>query len=413
MTCRTLWIAVIVLVGVGAVQGADKPVVPAKKTMLFNGKDLAGWEAYLEDSKADPKNTWSVSDGVLRCTGTPTGYIQTAVEYADYKLHVEWRWPDGAGNSGVLLHKAGKDMIWPKCIEAQLKNGNAGDFILMGGTNCKEHEGKEGRRMPRAEEDSEKPLGEWNRYDIVCAGGTIEVRINGVLQNKATECTVRSGRICLQSEGRAVEFRNVYVEPVTGAPIVPDKKIVLFNGKDLTGWVPYLRPPKGGEAPDPKNTWSIKDGVIVCQGKPAGYIRTAASYANYKLHVEWRWPDKGGNSGVLVHQSGADKVWPDSLECQLASGNAGDFWVIGAGTDFKEHKGMKGRRKPKSKPSAEKPLGEWNSYDIVCKGGNILPSVNGQLMNTATESTIQSGKICLQSEGRLIEFRNVYVEPVE
>ena len=381
--------------------------------MLFNGKDLTGWTPYLRGGQGDPKNTWSVKDGVIACTGKPSGYIRTEVDYADYKLHVEWRWPGKGGNSGVLVHMSGKDTVWPKSIEAQLMSGNAGDFFVIGGTDFKEHKGQKGRRTPKAAKSSEKALGEWNSYDIICKGGSILPYVNGVLQNTATEATVKSGKICLQSEGRPIEFRNVYVEPVKAGPIVPDKKIVLFNGKDLTGWVPYLRPPKGGETPDPKNTWSVKDGVIICKGTPAGYIRTKVDYADYKLHVEWRWPGKGGNSGVLVHMSGKDLVWPRSLECQLMSGNAGDFWLIGGGVDFKEHKGMEGRRKPKGKPSSEKPLGQWNTYEIICKGDSVLPYVNGVLQNTATEATVKSGKICLQSEGQLIEFRNIYIEPVD
>jgi len=412
MKTRILVTAGLVLAVCMAAGAADGPIVPDRKIMLFNGKNLDGWKPYLRGGQGDPKQTWSVRDGKIVCTGRPSGYIRTEADYADYRLHVEWRWPGKGGNSGVLVHMSGPDKVWPKSIECQLMSGSAGDFFVIGGTDFKEHKGQKGRRTPKAAKSSEKPLGQWNSYDIVCKGGSILPYVNGVLQNTATEATVRCGKICLQSEGRPIEFRNVYVEPLKPAPIVPDRKIMLFNGRDFTGWTFHLRPPKNDPAPDPKKTWSIKDGVIVCQGTPAGYIRTKADYADYKLHVEWRWPGRGGNSGVLVHMSGPDRVWPKSIECQLMSGNAGDFWLIG-GTDIKEHKGMKGWRKPKIKPSSEKPLGQWNSYDIICKGGSVLPHVNGVLQNTGTEATVRSGKIVLQSEGRLIEFRNIYIEPVK
>lgn len=202
-------------------------------------------------------------------------------------------------------------------------------------------------------------------------------------------------------------------------PIVPKEKVILWNGRDFTGWKLFLGNPEG----DVTKTWSIKEGVICCEGKPAGYMRTDRDYANYLFHVEWRWPGKGGNSGALVHTSGPDKVWPKSLECQLSSGNAGDFWLIGEGPKYLENietaehaKGgnrVRVRRVIKLRESSEKPLGEWNSYDIICKDDWVIVLVNGVLQNIATKSSITSGKICLQSEGTPVEFRNIYIEPLE
>ena len=195
-------------------------------------------------------------------------------------------------------------------------------------------------------------------------------------------------------------------------PIVPKEKTMLWNGRDFAGWKLFTREPNH----DVTKTWSVKNGLICCEGKPAGYMRTEKDYADYLIHVEWRWPEKGGNNGVLVHMSGQDKVWPKSLECQLFSGNAGDFWVIG-GLETAEHaKGgarVKGRRTLKLKDSSEKPLGEWNAYDIICKDDWIVVMVNGVLQNVATKCSDKSGKICLQSEGTPIEYRSVYIEPLE
>ncbi len=195
-------------------------------------------------------------------------------------------------------------------------------------------------------------------------------------------------------------------------PTVPTDKIVLFNGKDFTGWKLFL----SDAAADVTKTWSVDASVLRCTGKPAGYMRTETPYADYHLHVEWRWPDNPGNNGVLVHMSGDDKVWPKSLECQLFVNNAGDFWVIG-GVETAEHaKGgsrVKGRRTIKLKESSEKPLGQWNQYDIICKDDWIVVMVNGVIQNIATKCSEQGGKICLQSEGAPIEYRNIYIEPLE
>ncbi|NQT86031.1 DUF1080 domain-containing protein [bacterium] len=185
--------------------------------------------------------------------------------------------------------------------------------------------------------------------------------------------------------------------------IEPKERIALFNGKDLTGWKLHVR---GGDA---AKTFSVKDGILSCAGRPAGYMRTEKAYKNYKITVEWRFLKKG-NSGVLVHMSLPDNVWPKSVECQGMFRNQGDFFVIG-GTDFKEHKGVKGRRVKKQGEHNEKELGEWNVYEIVCAGDIIKPYVNGKLMNTATECTVTEGMICIQSEGAAWECRKIAIEP--
>ncbi|HEC02656.1 MAG TPA: DUF1080 domain-containing protein, partial [Phycisphaerales bacterium] len=57
--------------------------------------------------------------------------------------------------------------------------------------------------------------GQWNSYDIICDGKTITLFVNGLLQNKGADVDPSSGPISLQSEGSPIEFRNIYIEPVT------------------------------------------------------------------------------------------------------------------------------------------------------------------------------------------------------
>ena len=66
----------------------------------------------------------------------------------------------------------------------------------------------------------------------------------------------------------------------------------------------------------------------------------------------------------------------------------------------------------KQKASTEEAPGKWNEYDIVCDAGKIKLFVNGVLQNDATDATDTAGWICLQSEGSPIEFRNIYLEPL-
>jgi hypothetical protein len=189
-------------------------IVPDKKIELWNGKDFNGWVRYIPDTSVDVDKVWFVKDGNLHCSGVPNGYIKTTNSYANYKLTVEWRWPAEPGNSGVLLHMSEPDTVWPKCIEAQLQSTNAGDFYVIGGTTLKEQVDKSNRRVEKKEESSENPPGEWNTYKIICKDDQIRLTVNGVLQNVGSEASVQSGKICFQSEGKPIEFKAIYLEPL-------------------------------------------------------------------------------------------------------------------------------------------------------------------------------------------------------
>jgi hypothetical protein len=191
------------------------PAGGSTKVALFNGKDLSGWVQFLPD-QADPAKTWSVKDGVIRCTGVPAGYLRTEGNFRNYLLAVEWRWSATPGNSGVLLHMQREDHVWPYSVEAQLENGNAGDFWLIDGATVKIDET---RRNPGAKTNikhlvrAEKPAGEWNRYEITCIDGKVILVVNGELVNVGRDAVPSEGHICLQSEGAPIEFRLVEITP--------------------------------------------------------------------------------------------------------------------------------------------------------------------------------------------------------
>lgn len=178
---------------------------------LFNGKDLSNWVFVLKDKTVDPATVFTVKDGMIHITGNPFGYMRTKSTYSNYRLHVEWRWPAEATNSGVFVHCHTPDAIWIKCIECQLQAGNAGDFVCMNGADMNERTDKSNAIVRKKAPSSEKPAGEWNTMEVVCSGNTIEVYVNGVLQNKGTNTSVSSGSISLQSEGKDIEFRNVFL----------------------------------------------------------------------------------------------------------------------------------------------------------------------------------------------------------
>jgi hypothetical protein len=188
---------------------------------LLNGRDLAGWTAVLADDKATAADVWTVRDGVLHCKGEPRGYLRTERDdFENYVLKVQWRFPPGTkgGNSGVLVHTStpGAIGIWPKSLEAQLNHLNAGDIWVIGETCQIENaaERVKGRRHLNLTDDSEKPIGEWNQYEIICDGDDLKIKVNGVLVNHVTKCSATKGAICLQSEGAEVEFREMVLTPL-------------------------------------------------------------------------------------------------------------------------------------------------------------------------------------------------------
>jgi hypothetical protein len=188
---------------------------------VFNGRNLDGLHVFLEDPSADPAKTFRVEDGVLHVSGKPRGYARTLLPYADYKLHVEFRYPNGNANSGVLIHMVNRDEIWAKGFEVNLPTDHVGDVNVFWDARMNEEsmgrtaKGMATGRLPRSTPQSqEKPLGEWNTLDIVADGDTITVTLNGVQVNHMTGVKPSAGTIGLQSEIGAVDFRNVTLTPL-------------------------------------------------------------------------------------------------------------------------------------------------------------------------------------------------------
>lgn len=188
-----------------------------------------------------------------------------------------------------------------------------------------------------------------------------------------------------------------------------DTRTVLFNGSNLDGWVKVSKE-------DAPNLFSVRDGAIAVEGKPFGYIRTARKYADYKLHVEWRWVGSGTNSGIFQRVQDPDGVWPEAVECQLKAGCAGDLVCLGGAriAEVPYDPSVKFPKKERIDKGAaiEFADGEWNRAEIICKGCKMMVYINGRLENEATLSR-SDGYIALQSEGGALEFRNVYIEPVK
>lgn len=236
---RSVQLAAVVAVGLGAVHMvgivAHAETGQARPIALFNGENLDGLDVCLDDSSIAAGEAWQVENGVLRGTAVGKGYIRTEMPYADYQMHVEWRWPRGPGNSGVVLNIVNADQVWPKGFEAQLKAGRAGDIVMFADARGREEVlgrnpgGVSTGRIERPGPSREKPVGEWNSYDITVRGGTITLAVNGEEVNRVTDAVPNAGMIGLQTEGTPIEFRNWTLTPLPPA-------------KDTN--VPMSQPPK-------------------------------------------------------------------------------------------------------------------------------------------------------------------------
>jgi hypothetical protein len=187
-------------------------------------------------------------------------------------------------------------------------------------------------------------------------------------------------------------------------------RVSLWNGHDLTGWKIHLDDP----AIATDRVWSVTDGALRLESKAFGYARTERAFSNYRLHVEWRWardaPDNA-NSGVMLHLHGPDTIWPLSFEAQLKNGNAGQ--VVGMGLDIPDAPLLNNRKRaPRLAEPSEKPTGDWNTYEILCRADTIEVFVNGVRQNFVTKLPVSAGAIALQTEGQPIEFREVWLEPL-
>lgn len=202
--------------------------------------------------------------------------------------------------------------------------------------------------------------------------------------------------------------------------------VALFNGKDLSGW--HMDVPALDKDPNGPKPFIVRNGWLVSLSSPGGHLVTEKEYANYKLEVVYRFPSNPGNCGVLIHASKPRRLYsmfPQSIEVQMQSGDAGDFWCIGEDVSVpdmvkrrgpKETWGVDGdkaRRIQNLTDGSEKPLGQWNKMEIECKADKVRVWVNGTLVNEGHGATATQGRIALQAEGTEVEFRKVELTPLQ
>jgi hypothetical protein len=190
----------------------------------------------------------------------------------------------------------------------------------------------------------------------------------------------------------------------------------LFNGKDLTNWVDVNTSP---------DTWSVKDGMMICSGQPIGVMRSKKQYENFILVIEWRHMEAGGNSGVFLWSDAKPKGrLPKGMEVQMLelqwpyihkkrNGEPNHLGYV-SGELF----GAGGMRAVPENPRGSRSMsyemrckgkGEWNRYVVVAVDGTVKLSINGKFVNGIREADLRKGYLCLESEGAEIHFRKIQI----
>jgi hypothetical protein len=182
------------------------------------------------------------------------------------------------------------------------------------------------------------------------------------------------------------------------------------------------------------DTWTWKDGVLLCSGTPIGVMRTRQKFTNFEMVLEWRHLRTAGNSGVFVWvpDEALAQLKPDVLpdygiEVQMLdhgyreqyekkTGKKGDWFtthgdIFAVGrtklTPFPPLSPNGSRSFPRKELS--RGVGEWNHYYVRGINGDVRLWVNGEEVSGGSDADPRTGYLCLESEGSPVEFKHIRV----
>ncbi len=199
--------------------------------------------------------------------------------------------------------------------------------------------------------------------------------------------------------------------PKEATPWVP-----LFNGNDLSGWIPVNVAP---------STFTARDGMIISTGKPTGVLRTEKMYENFIVELEWRHMHPGGNAGLFIWGDGLPSTgipFTRGIEIQILdnayNANGKNEWFTTHGDIFPIHgakmkpMGNVAKSGVRSFPTEERsnPSPQWNHYRVVANNGEVRLSVNGKEVTMGTDCWPRNGYLFLESEGSECHFRNIRIQ---
>jgi len=203
---KTLIAAALVVVTVSLGQAADWP--------NWRGPDHNGisqeTDWFEKWDSSGPERLWNASVG--------TGWLRSAGVFSDFTLVMEFRFLEAEANSGIFVRTGPSshddENGWPnngyqvQCMDTITGRAPLATMIPYGAPPF-EHQSD-----LAALAKAYKPLGEWQTYEITCAGKTLEVKLNGKRITTATSIMNRQGHIGIQAEHGLLEFRKIDLKPM-------------------------------------------------------------------------------------------------------------------------------------------------------------------------------------------------------
>ena len=403
---------------------------------LFNGKDLEGWV----NVNCAPE-TWSTRDGMIICTGKPTGILRTDRQYENFILELEWKHLHKDGNAGLFIHS--DDITSPgqpfsRSVECQIMDGNHGDvFAIHGASMTRDNEDpfyREGWMRTFPSEERANPYGQWNHYRVESRDGILTLAVNGKVVSRAFHVNPRKGYICLESEGSEVHFKNIGIKELPGSsPLeeqtaIPDRGYIsLYNGQDLRGW---------NLAKEDKGDWQPEDWRLVTGGSPKGssenILLTENEYKDFNLIVDWRFTGEPIARDVpVIMPDGTQATDPECDKVNVPIRYAGEGMVIIRGAEdagilmttwpegsggisgYREDGIFEAEIRKSATPilKADNNTGEWNRFEIKVFQQNITVLLNGKAVieNALIKDMSDAGAIGIRIPDMPMEFANIYI----
>lgn len=403
---------------------------------LFDGATLEGWV----NVNCAP-DTFTARNGVIHCTGKPTGVIRTAEPYQNFVLELEYRHLQPGGNAGLFIWSdplTARGQPFTRSVEVQVMDGLEGDWFTSDGdifpihgasmTPLTRKAGVSGSRaFPEERRAFDAPL--WNHYRVECIDGRVSLAVNGKVVSRGEAASPRRGYICFESEGSPVEFRNIRIKTMNG-PALEDRHMAaaaqlfvpLYTGVDLAGW------DAGAEH---QGHWQPADWVLRFDGE-APDLWSEREYGDFTLIADWRWTAEPTKiERPVIRPSGEPATNADGTPTVQLVDDAGDSgiylrgssksqvniwcWPIGSGEVY-------GYRTDASMPAevragvtprevADAPIGQWNRFVITMVGDRLTVELNGKTVIDRAQlpGVAPRGRIALQSHGSPIEFANLFI----
>ena len=348
---------------------------------LFDGRSLAGWVAVNT-----APSTWTVVDGMLHCSGKPTGELRTARMYQNFILEVEWRHLVPGGNAGIFVWAddlTARGRPFHRSVEVQVLDhayGNTehytthGDIFPIHGARMTPINGRGGSRAFPTDSRS-RPSPEWNHYRITCFDGAITLAVNGEVVTRGYDASPRKGYICLESEGGVVDYKNLRILELPDTPVAPEDVAIadrgyesLYSGVDLSGW-----------RTDAPEAWKVRDWILAFE--PSGSsgdteLVSEESFGDFRFLYDVRVREGWASGAVKLRGSDAAAI---SLDPRDPSHGA----LFEAG---------------------------WNRFEGTLIGDRLTLELNGRtlLREHRVPGVVDRGPLVL-APGRGLEFANVFV----